>query len=76
MLEEFRKNVNSGIYPNILDFNYTVDKKFYSIIYEVKDRYFDSLYFFPEGSEIKLYSSSPMNIDGYSSLCQHIYYAP
>lgn len=61
-MEEFRKNVNSGIYPNILDFNYIIDKKFYSIIYEVKDRYFDSLFFFKEDSENKLWSSSPQNI--------------
>jgi hypothetical protein len=45
-LEEFKKNVNSGIYPNMLDFRYTIDKKFYSVVYEVKDMYFDSLFFF------------------------------
>ena len=61
-LEEFKKNVNSGIYPNILDFKYTIDKKFYSTIYEVKDRYFDSLFFFAQDSENKLYTSLPLNI--------------
>src|SRR6188472_2897904 len=46
-LEELKKNVRSGIYPNLLDFNYTVDKKFYSEVYEIKNTYFDSLFFFP-----------------------------
>ena len=61
-LEEFKRNVNSGIYPNILNFSYTVDKKFYSVIYEVRDLYFDSLYFITDNSETKLYSSFPLNI--------------
>jgi hypothetical protein len=61
-LEEFKKNVNSGIYPNMLDFSYTIDKKFYSVVYEVKNMYFDALFFFTYPSETKLYSSSPLNI--------------
>jgi hypothetical protein len=60
-LEEFKKNVNSGIYPNMLDFGYKIDKKIYSTVYEVKDAYFDALFFFSDNSETKLYSSIPLN---------------
>jgi hypothetical protein len=61
-LEEFKKNVRSGIYPNLLDFNYTVHKKFYSVVYEIKNTYLDSLSFFTYESGTQLWSSSPLNI--------------
>lgn len=61
-LEEFKKNVRAGIYPNLLDFNYTVDKKFYSVVYEIKNTYLDSLSFFTYESGTQLWSSSPLNI--------------
>jgi hypothetical protein len=61
-LEEFKKNVRSGIYPNLLDFSYTVDKKFYSDVYEIKNTYFDSLFFFTYESWTELWSSSPLGI--------------
>lgn len=61
-LEEFKGNVNSGIYTNILDFNFVVEKNFKSTSYEVNDKYFDSIIFFNYVSGSKLYSTIPLTI--------------
>jgi hypothetical protein len=59
-LTEFKSNVKSGLYPNILDFNFVTKDKYYSDVYEVRDKYFDSLFFFGD-SITDLHTCIPLN---------------
>lgn len=61
-LHEFKRNVISGTYANILDFNFNVQNKFRSIVYEVRDKYFDSINFLEGDSTSRLHFTKPLNI--------------
>lgn len=56
---DFGSSVNSGLYHTIFSFKYDLIEKFNSLVYELKNRYFDTIYFF-KPDECSL--AAPMNI--------------
>ena len=58
-VKDFKSSVESGLYHTIFYFNYEIVEKFNSLVYEVKNKYFDTIYFF-KPNECSLVA--PMNI--------------
>lgn len=61
-LSILKTNVNSGKYTNLLYFDYHISSEFNSTIYEIREKYLDSILFDTSGESVRIYLSEPLNI--------------
>jgi hypothetical protein len=61
---DFKSRIESGLYHTLFSFTYKIIKEFSSLVYELKNKYFDSIYFFGP-KDCKLVA--PLNIPNNAS---------